>query len=67
MFVNVAGGFENTPGTFNFTGQGSNGSFTFSATQTAVPVPTVPDGGSTAALLGSVLVAFGVLRRKIGK
>ena len=64
MFVNVAG-FENTPGTFNFTGQGGAGSFTFSATQTAVP--TVPDGGSTAALLGSVLFAVGVLRRKIGK
>ena len=66
MFVNVAGGFENTPGTFNFTGQGSQGSFTFSATQTATPT-AVPDGGSTAALLGSVLVAFGVLRRKLGK
>jgi hypothetical protein len=66
MFTNVAMGFENTPGTFNFTAQGSQGSFTFSATQTAVPA-AVPDGGSTAALLGSVLVAFGVLRRKIGK
>ena len=64
LFTNVAG-FENTPGTFNFTGKGSQGSFTFSATQTATPA-TVPDGGSTAALLGSVLVAFGVLRRKIG-
>jgi len=28
---------------------------------------SVPDGGSTAALLGSVLVAFGVLRRKFGQ
>jgi VPDSG-CTERM motif len=27
----------------------------------------VPDGGSTAALLGSVLVAFGVLRRKFSR
>jgi hypothetical protein len=62
MFTNVAMGFENTPGTFNFTSQGSQGSFTFSATQTAVP-----DGGSTAALLGSVLFAVGVLRRKLGK
>ncbi len=26
---------------------------------------TVPDGGSTAALLGSVLLGFGILRRKI--
>jgi hypothetical protein len=30
----------------------------------ALVVPTVPDGGSTAMLLGSVLVAFGALRRK---
>jgi hypothetical protein len=28
---------------------------------------TVPDGGSTAALLGSVLVAFGMLRRRFGQ
>jgi len=62
-FTGMAG-FDPTPGTFNFTGQGSAGSFTFSATQTATPA-TVPDGGSTAALLGSALVAFGMLRRKI--
>ena len=66
LFTNLADGFEDTPGTFNFSAQGSQGSFTFSATQTAVPA-TVPDGGSTAPLLGSVLVAFGVLRRKMGK
>jgi hypothetical protein len=65
MFTDVAQGFENTPGTFNLTGQGSQGSFTFSATQTAVPT-TVPDGSSTALLLGSVLVSFGALRRKLG-
>jgi hypothetical protein len=28
---------------------------------------SVPDGGSTAALLGSVLVAFGMLRRRFGQ
>jgi hypothetical protein len=28
------------------------------------PQQTVPDGGSTAALLGSILLGFGVLRRK---
>jgi hypothetical protein len=28
------------------------------------PVQTVPDGGSTAALLGSILLGFGMLRRK---
>jgi hypothetical protein len=31
-----------------------------------IAVPT-PDGGSTAALLGSVLFAFGMLRRRFGK
>lgn len=36
------------------------GNLTVRATPT-----TVPDGGSTAALLGSVLVGFGLLRRKI--
>lgn len=36
------------------------------AGNTNVPMAqTVPDGGSTAALLGSVLVGFGILRRKI--
>ncbi|MEO7133587.1 MAG: hypothetical protein ABI024_05135, partial [Vicinamibacterales bacterium] len=66
LFTNVAGGFENTPGRFSLTGAGSQGSFSFSVTQTATPAP-VPDRGSTAALLGSVLVALGVLRRKVGK
>jgi hypothetical protein len=31
---------------------------------TATVTPSVPDGGSTAALLGSVLLGFGILRRK---
>ncbi len=40
-------------------------SFTFSST-TQVPAPNrVPDGGSTALMLGGVLVGFGLLRRKV--
>lgn len=44
----------------NATNGGANGD----ATATVVPQQTVPDGGSTAALLGSVLLGFGMLRRK---
>jgi VPDSG-CTERM motif len=55
-------GFEDTPGTFSLTAQQSG--TTFSASASKGTVPTVPDGGSTAALLGSVLVAFGILRRR---
>ena len=42
----------------------SNGGANGDATATVVPQQTVPDGGSTAALLGSVLLGFGMLRRK---
>jgi len=45
---------------------GISGAASGDATVSLTPT-TVPDGGSTAALLGSVLVAFGVLRRKLGK
>ena len=45
---------------------GISGAASGDATVSLTP-STVPDGGSTAALLGSVLVAFGVLRRKLGK
>jgi VPDSG-CTERM motif len=34
------------------------------ATVTVTPQQTVPDGGSTATLLGSILLGFGMLRRK---
>ena len=36
------------------------------ATCTVQTVQTVPDGGTTATLLGSVLVALGLLRRRLG-
>lgn len=38
----------------------------FNTSKQSIEVPT-PDGGSTAALLGSVLFAFGMLRRRFGK
>jgi hypothetical protein len=37
---------------------------TFQFSQQAIELPT-PDGGSTAVLLGSILVAFGMLRRRL--
>ena len=52
-------GFEDTLGTFTITANASGRTFSASASQGAVP-----DGGSTAALLGSVLFAFGMLRRR---
>jgi hypothetical protein len=52
-------GFDDTAGTFTLTANKSGTTFSASASK-----GTVPDGGSTAALLGSVLFAFGVLRRR---
>ena len=51
-------GFDDTPGAFVFTGQQSGGSFSFSASQSAVPEPT------TLLLLGSGLIAAGLFARK---
>ena len=49
----------------NCTGEANDGADSFiGSSQTSVPVP---DGGSTATLLGSALVAFGMLRRKLRK
>ena len=51
-------GFDDTPGAFIFTGQESGGSFSFSASQSAVPEP------ATLLLLGSGLIAAGVAARR---
>jgi hypothetical protein len=51
-------GFDDTPGAFIFTGQESGGSFSFSASQSAVPEP------ATLLLLGSGLVAAGLFARR---
>ena len=48
-----------TPGTYEWTwGNGRNTNFT-------LVIPSVPDGGSTVALLGFALAALGILRRKL--
>src|SRR5215217_5205370 len=72
-------GFDATPGTWALTGQQADGSqqnsFSFSANISGVgeAVPggaevkvSVPDGGSTVALLGVALIGVAALRRKLG-
>lgn len=71
-FINLSGagtvhatGFDNTPGTFFFSGQSSNGTsntatFSWSAGTAASPVPEP----ATLSLLGLGLLAGGVVRRR---
>ena len=57
--------FDPTAGTWHFTTQdpaNNKGLFAFSAA-----INTVPDGGSTVALLGATLIAIGALRAKFAK
>lgn len=58
-------GFEATAGTWNFTSQNpsANGVFSFSA-GTAAQATSVPDGGTTVALIGSVLLGLGAVARR---
>jgi hypothetical protein len=58
-------GFQETPGTFIFSGQGQSGSFSFSATDAAVPEP-VPEPASLL-LLGTGLVGLVTVRRRLRK
>jgi hypothetical protein len=57
-------GFDPTMGTWNFTSQSpdANGVFSFSASD---DFGGVPDGGTTAALLGVGLISLGLVRRKL--
>ncbi|MCW8087556.1 PEP-CTERM sorting domain-containing protein [Sabulicella glaciei] len=61
-----AAGFDNTPGTFTFSGQtdGVNllGTFTFSGGAAALPTPVPAPAGL--ALLGAGLLGLGLVRRK---
>ena len=59
-----ATGFDDTLGTFVLTGGGRGNSFTFSFLSNANG-QAVPDGGSTAALLGLAFVGVDVFRRKL--
>jgi hypothetical protein len=58
-------GFDSTPGLWSFSADRNLGEtvFSFSST-TQVPPPSVPDSGSTVALLGSALVAMGLISRR---
>ena len=68
-FINVEGtgtvhgiGFDDTPGTFQFTVTGSGVRLGFGAITSAIPTP---DGGSAVALLGLALIGIEAVRRKL--
>lgn len=56
-------GYDPTPGTWSFSANQSSdrGTFSFSSSNAA----QVPDGGTTALLLGSAMAALALIRRKI--
>jgi hypothetical protein len=56
-------GYEDTRGSWSFSADRSSGTARFSWSSTA-QVPSVPDGGTTAALLGLGLVAVGIVSRR---
>lgn len=58
-------GFTATPGSWSFSADRATSAalFTFSSTA-IVPPPTVPEGGTTAALLGLSLVGLGFIARR---
>jgi hypothetical protein len=55
--------FTPTAGLWSFSADSSGGSFSFSSTL-QVPPPAVPDSGASIALLGSALVAMGLISRR---
>jgi hypothetical protein len=64
-FINLSGvgtlkitGFDNTPGSWIFTANAASSTFSFSSSNGALP-----DGGTTAMLLGSALALLGMARR----
>ena len=70
-FLNISGsgtlhitGFTDTPGSYIFTANSAAETFSFSSSNGAQP-PSVPDGGTTAILMGVALSGLALLRRKL--
>ena len=59
-------GFDSTPGVFRFTSQSPAAGGVFSFSAATGTVNGVPDGGTTAALLGLSLIGLTVVHRKTG-
>jgi len=58
-------GFDDTPGFWSFSANRTTGQTIFNWSSTNIsPIPSVPDGGTTAVLLGMGLVAVGFIARR---
>ena len=58
-------GFSDTPGEWNVNLSQTGASFVFDASEGSLP-PSVPDGGSTVAMLGGAVLGLAAFSRKLG-
>jgi hypothetical protein len=58
-------GFDATRGSWNFTSQNPAASGIFSFSAGSAHTTAVPDGGATAALMGTIVLALGVIARRL--
>jgi hypothetical protein len=65
MGIAKATGFLDTPGAWIVTVNSADASvtFSFSASSSAIPPPTIPDGGTSVLLLGAALSMLGFIRK----
>jgi hypothetical protein len=58
-------GSADTPASFSLQGAGNNGPFTFQLSSSSTTAQSVPEAGTTAALLALALVGVATLRQKL--